>query len=69
MIVYLVVEISNVAENVSSVTIDDARPGDEWVLDFFCFYHIGPHRDWFTTNQSINVVVILNPLRSWSGDT
>lgn len=49
----------NVVENVFSVTVIDAQPGDK--LRYYCvlLYHICPNKDRFTTKQAINSGTVL----------
>ena len=44
-------------ENVLSVSI--GSPGDVWILDSGCTYHMCPSRDWFASYQSIDGGVVL----------
>lgn len=48
----VVKEKSDVAENVLSVTVADAKLGHQWVLDSGCSYYMFPNSDWFTSYQS-----------------
>lgn len=55
----VVEENYNVAENVLYMTVANAQPRDEWILNLGCSYRICPNRDKFTTYQSVNDGTIL----------
>ena len=41
------------------VTATDSRGATEWVMDSGCTYHMCPHRDWFSTYESLDSGVVL----------
>lgn len=51
---------SNVAGNVLSLTFAHPQLGYVWILDLGCSNHICSNRDWFTTYDSVMVI-----LSSW----
>lgn len=50
---------SDYGDDVSLLAASTEKGKAEWILDSGCTYHMCPHRDWFTTYNSIDSGVVL----------